>query len=171
MLSVKYDAVLIVVNVRRILESPLAVVDRDRHDPVIFTGRMVDATCVSFVFYAELTFWICACLCIFCGCDCFWIFLWFGQVNGDIDHSVRRVNRPFHIFLYAVTADIIAVLTELVVVFGCLFRGNVIFFFEFTLNLRRSWKQAVHKLCVEEVAVYNTVLDESARNCFIKKVL
>ena len=45
MFSVEHDTVLIVVDIRRILESPLAVIDRDRNDAVILSGRVIEAPC------------------------------------------------------------------------------------------------------------------------------
>ena len=42
MFSVEHDTVLIVVDIRRILESPLAVIDRDRNDAVILSGRVIE---------------------------------------------------------------------------------------------------------------------------------
>ena len=55
MLAVKYDAVLIVIYIRRILESPLTSLNSDRDDPVVLSGRMVQSACIAFIFAAELT--------------------------------------------------------------------------------------------------------------------
>ena len=38
MLRVKYDAVLIIIYIRRILESPLAAIDGHRNDAVVLAG-------------------------------------------------------------------------------------------------------------------------------------
>ena len=55
MLSVKYDTMLIVINIRRILESPLFSIDLNGNNTVILSCRMIDPSCISFVFTAEQT--------------------------------------------------------------------------------------------------------------------
>ena len=55
MLSVKHDTVLIVIYIRRILESPLTSLNSDRDDPMVLSGRMVQSACIAFIFAAELT--------------------------------------------------------------------------------------------------------------------
>ena len=63
MVRVEYDAVLVVVNIRRILEEPVTLVDGHRNDAVVLSRRMVDASCVSLVFLAQEAFRIAALLC------------------------------------------------------------------------------------------------------------
>ena len=74
-LSVKNDAVFIIIYIRRVLKSPLAVVDGQRNDPVVLSGRMVDAAGIAFIFHTELAFRISTCLCFSSCCDGFRIFL------------------------------------------------------------------------------------------------
>ena len=54
--SVKHDAVLIVIYVRRVLKSPFLSLDRDRDDAVILPCGMVHASCIALVLHAELAF-------------------------------------------------------------------------------------------------------------------
>ena len=61
--GIPFNAVLVVVNVRRILEKPVALVDGHRNDAVVLSRRMVDASCVSLVFLAQEAFRIAALLC------------------------------------------------------------------------------------------------------------
>ena len=63
MVRVEYDAVLVVVNIRRILEKPVALVDGHRNDAVVLSRRMVDTSCISFVLLAQKAFRIAALLC------------------------------------------------------------------------------------------------------------
>ena len=77
MLSVKHDAVFIVIYIRGILESPPTLIDGDRYDPVVFSGRMVQAACVSLVLHAEKAFGIAALFCVFSRCNGFWVFFRF----------------------------------------------------------------------------------------------
>ena len=52
MVSIEDDAVLIVIHIRRILETPLAVIDRDRDNAVVIARRMVDTSGIAFIFLA-----------------------------------------------------------------------------------------------------------------------
>ena len=47
MFAIEDDTVLIEIHVRRILEAPLGIVNRDRNDPVILTGGMVHAAAIA----------------------------------------------------------------------------------------------------------------------------
>ena len=65
MLSVKYDAVLIIIYIRRILESPFSSVDGDGDDPVVLSGRMIQTSGIAFILHTELTLGIAVVLRIF----------------------------------------------------------------------------------------------------------
>ena len=66
MLSVKYDTVLIVVHIGRILEAPSAVIDRNRNNPVVLSGRMVQASRIPLVLHTEQALRVAARLRILC---------------------------------------------------------------------------------------------------------
>ena len=52
-LSVEYNAVLIVIYIRRVLKKPVTAINRYRDDSVILSCRMVHTSCVSLIFLAE----------------------------------------------------------------------------------------------------------------------
>ena len=87
-LTVKHDAVLIVIHIRGILETPIAAVDGHRNDPVILSRRMIDAPRITLVLPAQKTFRIPALLCILSRRDRLGILLGLGEVNGDIQIAV-----------------------------------------------------------------------------------
>ena len=60
MLTVKDDAMLIVIHIWGILKSPGTVIYSDRNDSVILSGRMINSSCISFVLRAKKTFRITA---------------------------------------------------------------------------------------------------------------
>ena len=62
MLSVKHDAVLIIVHIWGILESPLTVIDGNGNDSVVIPGRMIGPPRISHVLHAQLAFGIAALL-------------------------------------------------------------------------------------------------------------
>ena len=111
MLSIKHNTVLIVINIRRILEAPWTVIDCNRNNSVILSGRMVHSARITLIFHTQQAFWIAALFCIFCCCNGFWIFLRFRQIDGNINGAIRTVHCPFSVFFNTVTADIITVLT------------------------------------------------------------
>ena len=149
MLTVENDAVFVVINVWRILEAPVAAIDCDRNNAVVFASWMVDASCITLVFHAEQTLWIAACLGIFGSRDGFWIFLRFGKIDGDVNCTIVALDRPAFVFAYAVATDIVTVLAELVEVISGSLWALLIFFCELLLYLSRSWHQAVHQFGIK----------------------
>ena len=135
MLSVEYDAVLVIVYIRGVLESPRVILNCDRDDSVVLTSRMIKASCISFVFHTELTFWIGRGFCFSCCCNRFWIFLWFGKIDRNVNFSIRAVHFPFLILLYTITANIVAVLAQFVKIICCFLRIILVFFPKSLLDL------------------------------------
>ena len=83
MLSVKHDTVLIIINIGRILESPLFPIDLNGNNAVILSCRMIDPACISFVFTAEQTFRISSLLHQLRCCDCLRVLLWLRKVDRN----------------------------------------------------------------------------------------
>ena len=72
--------------------------------------------------------------------DGFWIFFRLGKVDRDIQSTIFCINSPFAVLFDTVSADIITVLTQLVVESSCFFRRLFVFFPESVLNLSRTWQ-------------------------------
>ena len=53
LLAVEADAVLVIVNVWRILQEPVRSVDRDRNYPVVLSCRVIDSAWVALIFSAH----------------------------------------------------------------------------------------------------------------------
>ena len=145
MLAVKHNAMLIVIHIRRILESPRSIIDCDRNNPVVLPCRMINTSRISFIFRAKKTFRITSGFYIPCRGNCFWIFFRFGQIDGNINLTVWTVYLPLLILLYTIPADIIAVLTQLIKIISSFLRAFCIFVPEFFLYLTRTWHQTVHQ--------------------------
>ena len=58
-LAVKYYAMLVIVYIWAILESPFAIINCYRNYAVVFSCRMICPTSVTLIFHAKLTLWIC----------------------------------------------------------------------------------------------------------------
>ena len=144
MLAVKYNTMLIVIHIRRILESPRSIIDCDRNNPVVLPCRMINTSRISFIFRAKKTFRIASGFYIPCRGNCFWIFFRFGQIDGNINLTVWTVYLPLLILLYAISADIIAILTQFIEIIGCFLWAFFIFIPELFLHLARTRHQTVH---------------------------
>ena len=166
-LSIEDNTMFVIVNIWRILESPLAVINSDGNDPVVFSCRVIQSSCISLIFHAELAFWITALFCILCSGNSLWIFFRLGKVNGDIYGSIGAFHSPAPVFLYAVTADIIGILTEFIEKFCSRFRAFLVLFPEFFLNLGRTGNQAVHDFGVKQIPVANTIFNNPSFYCLI----
>ena len=123
MLRIENNAMLIVVNLRGVLQTPLAVVYGNGNNPVVLSGREVYASCISLTFTAEHTFRISALLCGFGGGDCFGVLFRLRKVNGNIKVTVFRGGHPFNVLFNSVTADIIAVATEFIIIISSILWG------------------------------------------------
>ena len=170
MLSVKYDAVLIVIYIRRILESPFSSVDSDGDDPVVLSGRMIQTSGIAFILHTELTLGIAVVLRIFGRGNSLWILLRLGQVDGNVDLAIWRIHLPLHVLLHPVAADVVTVPAEFIIICCRLLRRMSIVLPEFLLYLGRSWKQAVHQFCIKQISVSDAVLDDASLHSFRKQL-
>ena len=163
MLRIKYDAMLIVIYIRRILESPLAAIDGHRNDTVVLTGRMVHTACITLIFTAQQAFRITGLLCQLCCGDGFGILLGLGQVDGNIQIAIFGGSYPFHILADTIAADIIGISAQFIIIVGsCLRRYLLVQLMKMTDHFTGSGHQQSHDLRIEKVTVYHTVLLENA---------
>ena len=165
------NTVFIVINIWGILKAPRTVIDRDRDNSVIFSCRMIYSSCVTFILRTKQTFRVTTGFHKFGSCDGFRIFFRFGKVDGDIDLTIFTVYCPLLIFFYTVASDIVAVLTQFIKIIRCFLRIFFISIPEFFLHLRRTRHQTVHKFCIEEISVYNAVLNNPSLYSFIQKLI
>ena len=159
---------LIIINIWRILKSPAASVNGYRDNTVILSCRMIHSSRITFIFYAKLALWICTLLCILGCCDCLRVFLWFWQINRDINNAIGTVHCPFHIFLDTIFSYVIAVLAKFIKIICCIFR---IFFIIGIKNLfycTWSWSHNSHQLCIKQISCDNIItLNDSLFKCNI----
>ena len=119
MLAVKYDTMLVVIYIWRILESPFVTAYLDRNDSVVLSCRMIYPACIAFILDTELTLWITALLCHFgCG-DRLGIFLRLGEIDRNIHLAIFCISLPLHVLLNTVSPDIIGVLAECIIPVCC----------------------------------------------------
>ena len=161
-LFIEHDAVLIVVNIRRILQAPLFSVDHNRNHAVVLARRMVHAAGVAFIFIAEQALGIGCLLRIFRGGNRFRVLLRLRQVDRDVHVAVFGLRQPAHILRDPVPADIVGVLAELVVPV-CRLPGILrIEGPELADDIGRTVCQRSHDLRVKQIPVGNGILLQAA---------
>ena len=110
MFAVKHDAVFIVVDIGRVLESPFPSLDSDGDDPVVLPGRVIGTSCVSLILHAELTFRVGRGLCRAGRGNRLGVLLRLGEIDGNVQSAVLGIHGPFPVLFDAVAPDIITVL-------------------------------------------------------------
>ena len=153
------DAVLIIINVGRILEAPELAVHHYRHDPQVLPRRVGNGSRIAHVFGAEQTLGVTGGLFQLRRRDVPGVFFRFGQVDGDLQLPVFGLRRPALVLRDAVAADVVAVLTEGVEVVRRRLGGLGIPRPELPHHLRRAGRQEAHELRVEQVAFGDGIRD------------
>ena len=111
---VEDDAVLIVIDIRAVLQIPRTVVDGQRDDAVILAGGVVHPARVALVLHAELALGVGALGGQLGCCNGLGVFFGLGEINGDIQIAVGGLGHPLEVPLDAVAADVVRILAELV---------------------------------------------------------
>ena len=75
MLAVEGDAMLVVINIGRVLQIPLRIVDGNRNGAVILPRRRIQIACIALVFMAERTLRIGRLCRVACGGNRLWVLL------------------------------------------------------------------------------------------------
>ena len=169
---VKHDAVLIIVNVRRILHVPRGLINGDRDNAVVLACRMVDTACVTGILRAQLALGIACRRQIACRCNCLGVLLGLGQVNGDVQLTVCGISLPLHITRDAVAADVVCILAEFIVPVGCLDRVLCVQCTELCDDLTRRRGQAAHQAGIEQITVDDgIILHHTACMCVVHQLV
>ena len=116
MCSGKHNAVFIVVHIRRILQEPVLTSELHRDQADRLARRMVQAAGISFVLRAEQAFRIGILLFAERCRDRLRILFRFGQIDRDIQVAVTSRRDPFSVLCDTVSADIVGVAAQFVVI-------------------------------------------------------
>ena len=166
------DAMLVIVNVWRILKVPI----RARHIEGNLTE--VGSRCfrnragVAFVIVAKNALWVARLRHLLCGGDGLGVLLGLGEIDGDVDVAVLGVSRPLEILCNSVASYIVGVAGELVEVVGCRLGRGLIELLELGNNAGGAVNEHAHDLGVEEVAIdHRVTLDESCLYRVVEKIV
>ena len=169
MRAVEDDAVLVIIDIRRILQIPAAAVDRHGNDTVILAGRVVHPSGIALVFGAESALGIAGRRRELGSRNGARVLLRLGEVDRDVQRTVGALVDPLLIARDAVAADIIRVLAEGVEPVRRPLRRNGIQAAEFGPHLVRRRCQHAHQLRIEQVARHGIILCNAAGNGVLRQ--
>ena len=161
-LPVEADAVLVVIDIRGVLQKPGRAVDGDGDHPVVLPCGVVHTAGVALVLQAELAAGVVGGGKVPGGGNGLGVLFRLGEVNGDVQLPVLREGLPLHVFGDAVPADVVGILAECIVpVCGGLgvpgAQG-----LEHLDHLGGAGSQAAHDFRVEEIPVDHGVFRQHA---------
>ena len=108
-LRVEYDAVLVVIQIRRILQKPLLSAQRQRNHAVILARREADAARVAGILAAEHAFGIAGLLRVLRGGDVARVLFGLGEIDRDFQPARGRFLKEARVFGDAVHADVVRI--------------------------------------------------------------
>ena len=171
MLAVQYDAVLIVIRVRRVLHEPPVTGQAQWNQTMRLAGRMTGMTSIAFILTAQQTFRIRAGFHELCLGNIPRILLRLGQIDGDIEIAIFRSRLPDDILIDTILADVVRSNAHLVEFIRSRFRGTGIVTAPPADNLRRTWHDTVHDTRVKKVALIDRILDQPLRCRIVEHIL
>ena len=121
-LFVENDTMLVVINVRTVLQEEILPSQFDRNYTVILSCGMIESAGVAFIFCTEQALRVSRSLGFACSSYCLRVFLGLGQINCYIQRSVLRIHGPFAVFRDAVSPYVIRISREVIVPFSRFFR-------------------------------------------------
>ena len=160
-LGVHDNRVLIVIDIRRILESPRLVIHRHRHHAKILPRRVRNRARIADVFDAEQALGIPRHLFQLCRRNVSGVFLRLREVDRNFQFSIFCFRCPVLVLRNAVAADIVAVLTQLIEVVGRRFRTFRVERPELPHDLRRPRRDTTHQARVKQIALRNRVRNQT----------
>ncbi len=171
-LSGQNDAVLIVIDIGRILHVPLLSREGQRDQADILAGRMVQPSGIAHILAAEQASGIGGPLLLGQGRgDGFGILFRLGEVDRDIQIPVAGGGDPLPVPDDAVAADVIAVPAELVEIVRRLPGGPPVVVRKGPDDLRGPGSQDTHHPGVKKVPAGDPVLDHAAGDGLVQQGL
>ena len=160
-LLVEHDAVLVVIQVRRILQIPGLAAQRQRDHPVVLPGGKADAARVAGVFDAQHALGIGRLRRTALGGDIPRVLFRLGQVDGDLQPPGGGILHEAGVPDDAVHLDVVHVAAQLVEVFrGGLRAELLVQQAELFAHHGRVGRDGAHQLRGKQVAALAAVLDQ-----------
>ena len=171
MRCIQDNAVLVIIDIRRVLQIPVAAIQLQRNDAVVLPGRVVHAARIALVFRAKSAFRVAGLRRVFGSGDGARVLFGLGQVDRDVERSVFAIIRPLLVLRNTVTPDIVSILTEAVEPVSCFARRDFIECAEAGAHLMRARRKGAHEFRVEQIACNLIVLTHTAQNGIVRQSL
>ena len=155
----KRDAVLVVVNVGRILQIPLVAAKGEGDLAQILSRGRVCVTRVADVLGAKQTFRITRLRRKLRRRDGLRVFFGFGKVDRNVDLAVFRIDRPTAVLCDSVGAYVVRVDRKAVEIVARRLRIVLVKLEEFRSDLARTGHQDSHQLGVKEIVRGNSFIN------------
>ena len=165
-LGLEHDAMLVVILIRRILQEPGFIVQRQWNQAQILPRRMIDAPRVALVFTAQQAFRVRSAFGLPCGNDRFRIFFRLGQIDRDVQLTIGTAMFPAIVFRHTRHANVIARARLLVKIPRRRLRTARVFMRKCGLNHRRWRHKTAHQRGIKQIVLRDTVVgNHPAHKC------
>ena len=159
--GIEGNAMLIIIDVGRVLQEPGGIVDGNGDDAVVLPGRMIHPTGVALVLGAKLTLWIAGLGGQLGSGDGLGVLFRLGQVNGNVQGAVVALVDPLHVPGNAVRPDVIGVQAQLIEPVRGPPGAFAVETAEGAADLMGEGGQLAHKLRVEQVPGHHVILAQA----------
>ena len=175
MLGIEHDAMLVIVDIRGILQAPIRAANLNGNHTMVLTGRMIHPACITFIFGAQQALGIRSLGRILSCGNGLGILFRLRKVDGNIQLTVFGCILPAHILGNTVATDIIGITAELVVPVGGLHRIFCVLFTERADHFPGHRGQSTHNLCIKQVlsgdvviaqTLFHSVVQDARQNLF-----
>ena len=162
--AVQNDAVLVVVDIGRILQRPGLGAERERDEAVVLPRGEAGTAGIALVFGAEQTGGDAPrALPLEGGGDVLRVFFGLREVHGDLERAKLCVRHPLRILGREVGADVAGGDPQRVVVVRGLLRRVAVERAEALLDLRGARRENAHETAGERFARFRTAVNDAAR--------
>ena len=138
---------------------------------MIATGRVVNATQITFIFHTKLTLRIIGSYRILSSCNSLRIFFWFRKVNRNFQVTVFSRCFISNILCNGFDFHIIIAFTLCIKVSNCLLWGRFISIPEVTIDKARAWCNQVHELSTDDILFFIKFTYRTSFNTCLKQLV
>ena len=170
-LGVKYDAVLIVIHIRRILHKEITAAHVHGNDAVILPRRMIHAAGIALILHAQQALGITRLRRQLGSGNRAGILLGLGQIDGNVQLAVFAGVLPLFILGDTVAADVVGILAQLVKPVRRLLGILLIQRLKGLAHLMREGREHAHQLGVKQLPRRAVIVAHAAGNRIVRQLV
>ena len=171
--GIKYDAMLIVVDIGAVLQAPVLAAHFNGNNPVICPGRVVHTASVALVLHTQLALGIGCLGCILGSGNGLGVLFRLTEVYGNIQLAIFACIFPAHILFDPVTANIVGITGEFIVPVRGLYRIPAVLLFKCANHFPGHGRDGTHNTGIKNVlggdavitqALFHGVIQQTCQN-------